>query len=172
MIAREGSIVDASFVDAPRQRNRREDSFLIKEGERPEGFDPDTAKGRQKDCDALWTKKNAETHSYTLYKNHAKVDARSKLVVGYKRTCSQRAFTVTQVLKDLIDEQDEAVFADNAYQSESSDKLLIENDCQNFILFKARRNDTQALPRKSQQINCAVESDGALHFLIFKADDG
>ena len=39
----------------------------------------------------------------------------------------------------MIDEQDEAVFADSAYQSESSDKLLIENDCQNFILFKARR---------------------------------
>ena len=45
----------------------------------------------------------------------------------------------SQVLKDLIDEQDEAVFADSAYQSESSDELLIENDCQNFILFKARR---------------------------------
>ena len=135
MIAREGSIVDASFVDAPRQRNRREENAQIKEGERPEGFEPDTAKGRQKDCDARWTKKNAETHYG--YKNHAKVDARSKLVVGYKGTAA--SVHDSQVLKDLIDEQDEAVFADSAYQSESSDELLIENDCQNFILSKARR---------------------------------
>ena len=135
MIAREGSIVDASFVDAPRQRNRREENAQIKKGERPEGFEPDTAKGRQKDCDARWTKKNAETHYG--YKNHAKVDARSKLVVGYKSTAA--SVHDSQVLKDLIDEQDEAVFADSAYQSESSDELLIENDCQNFILFKARR---------------------------------
>jgi IS5 family transposase len=54
MIAREGCIVDASFVDAPRQLNTREQN---KAGERPEGFEADTAKGRQKDCDARWTKK-------------------------------------------------------------------------------------------------------------------
>jgi hypothetical protein len=76
MIAREGSIVDASFVDAPRQRNTREQNAQIKAGERPEGFEADTAKGRQKDCDAPWTKKNAETHYG--YKNHSKVDAKSK----------------------------------------------------------------------------------------------
>ena len=48
MIAREGSIVDASFVDAPRQRNTREQNAQIKAGERPEGFEADTAKGRCK----------------------------------------------------------------------------------------------------------------------------
>jgi hypothetical protein len=31
------------------------------------------------------------------------------------------------------------VFADSAYKSESSDELLLEKNCQNFILFKARR---------------------------------
>lgn len=43
MIAREGSIVDASFVDAPRQRNSREQNAQIKQGERPEGFESDSA---------------------------------------------------------------------------------------------------------------------------------
>ena len=81
MIAREGSIVDASFVDAPRARNTREQNAQIKSGERPKGFEADTAKGMQKDCDARWTKKNTETHYG--YKNHAKVDAKSKLVVSY-----------------------------------------------------------------------------------------
>lgn len=52
MVGREGSIVDASFVDAPRQRNSREENELIKEGVRPAGFEENTARGRQKDCDA------------------------------------------------------------------------------------------------------------------------
>lgn len=135
MIAREGSIVDASFVDAPRQRNTREQNAQIKSGERPEGFEADTAKGRQKDCDARWTKKNSETHYG--YKNHAKVDAKSKLVVGYKSTTA--SVHDSQVLEELIDNEDEAVFADSAYKSEASDELLLEKNCQNFILFKARR---------------------------------
>ena len=45
MLAKEGSIVDASFVAAPKQRNSREENAQIKEGKRPEGFDTDTAKG-------------------------------------------------------------------------------------------------------------------------------
>ncbi len=51
MIRREGSIVDASFVDAPRLRNNREQNAQIQGGERPEGFESGPAKGRQKDCD-------------------------------------------------------------------------------------------------------------------------
>jgi IS5 family transposase len=46
LIGREGSIVDASFVDAPRQRNSRKENEQIKEGERPEGFKEGSAKGR------------------------------------------------------------------------------------------------------------------------------
>ena len=46
LIGKEGSIVDASFVDAPRQRNSRKENEQIKEGERPEGFKEGSAKGR------------------------------------------------------------------------------------------------------------------------------
>ena len=38
LIGREGSIVDASFVDAPRQRNSRKENEQMKEGVRPKGF--------------------------------------------------------------------------------------------------------------------------------------
>ena len=48
LMAREGSIVDASFVDAPRQRNSREENAQIKKGERPDGFEADTPKGTTK----------------------------------------------------------------------------------------------------------------------------
>ncbi len=57
MIAREGSTVDASFVDAPRQCNSRGENTQIKAGESPEGSEPQAAKGCQKDCDARWVKK-------------------------------------------------------------------------------------------------------------------
>jgi len=35
IIAKEGSMVDASFVDVPKQRNNREDNAIIKEGSVP-----------------------------------------------------------------------------------------------------------------------------------------
>jgi hypothetical protein len=43
MIGRKGSIVDASFADAPRQRNMRKENEQIKEGKRPEGFEERSA---------------------------------------------------------------------------------------------------------------------------------
>ena len=133
LIAREGSIIDASFVDAPRQRNSRAENAQIKAGEPPEGFEENTPKGRQKDVDARWVKQNDETHYG--YKNHAKVDAKSKLVLDYSSTTA----TVhdSQVFEQPINEQDPAVFADSAYFSESSLEHLLKNDCQDFILFKA-----------------------------------
>jgi len=45
LIAREGSIVDASFVEAPRQRNDRDQNQRIKQGERPPEFDQNPSVG-------------------------------------------------------------------------------------------------------------------------------
>ena len=54
------------------------------EGQRPEGFEQNTAKGRQKDCEARWAVKNKETHYG--YQNHVKVDAKSKLIIAFETT--------------------------------------------------------------------------------------
>jgi hypothetical protein len=77
IITRQGVIVDATFVDAPRQHNHREENKAIKEGKLPENWKlPENIKPeemtaeqkktvhkvRQKDIDARWTKKNNETH--------------------------------------------------------------------------------------------------------------
>ena len=62
VIAREGSIVDASFVNVPRQRNTREENDEIKQGNTPESFEENPAKLSQKDTDARWTTKNNERH--------------------------------------------------------------------------------------------------------------
>ena len=45
----------------------------------------------------------------------------------------------SQVLEDLIDEEDEAVFADSACTSKYSDERLLKIGCQNCIQFKAQR---------------------------------
>jgi transposase len=63
-VAKTGQMMDATFVDAPRQRNRREENAKIKAGETPDGWDDpeQAARRRQKDTEARWTKKNDETH--------------------------------------------------------------------------------------------------------------
>jgi len=150
LIAREGSIVDASFIDASRQHNSRAQNQRIKDGERPEEFDPTTARGRQKDCDARWTKKNNETHFG--YKNHAKVDAKSKLIDKAKTTPAQ--VHDSQVFKDLVDRSDKAVPGDSACHSEEHEEHLLDCDAEEFLMRKANRN--KPLSEADQRFNKGV----------------
>ena len=84
LIVNEGKIIDASFVESPRQRNGKDKNKQIKEGKGNQLWNEEPNKKRQKDIDARWTKKNFQ--SYYGYKNHAKVDAKSKLIETYKVT--------------------------------------------------------------------------------------
>ena len=59
-IARDGQIIDASLVPAPKQHTRRGEKDLIEQGAMPAGWRP--AKRRQKDPDATWTKKHGKSH--------------------------------------------------------------------------------------------------------------
>ena len=136
LMAKEGSIIDASFVDVPKQRNTREENAQIKEGIRPEGFEENTTKGAQKDCDARWTKKNKQTHYG--YKNHAKVDLKSKLIDSYSTSPANRHDS--QVFEELLDEKDKAVLTESAYLSEDNDEILLERNLENFVMLKAQRN--------------------------------
>ena len=56
IITHKGTIVDAAFVDAPRQRNSRKDNHAVKDGETLEEWLADTPKAKhrlaQKDVDA------------------------------------------------------------------------------------------------------------------------
>lgn len=136
LLAREGSIVDASFVEAPRQRNDRDQNRRIKEGERPEEFDENPAVGRQKDSEARWTKKNQETHFG--WKNHTKVDLKTKLIMRAKTTPA--SVHDSQVFTALLDEKDQAVLADSAYHSEAHEEHLLALHAQEFLMHKAARN--------------------------------
>lgn len=137
LIAREGSIIDASFTEAPRQRNNRSQNQRIKEGQRPEEFDENPSVGRQKDTDARWTKKNNQ--SYFGYKNHAKVDLKSKLILKSETTSAE--VHDSQVFKQLLDINDRAVLADSAYHSEENETYVLKQTlAEDFLMRKAYRN--------------------------------
>jgi IS5 family transposase len=82
VIALEGQAIDASFVDAPRQRNTREENASVKAGEIPEEWKKTPNKLRQKDTDAHWATKGDEVHFG--YKNHIMSDVQSKLISEYE----------------------------------------------------------------------------------------
>mgnify|MGYP002626907890 CR=1 FL=1 len=108
-----GSIVDATFVEVPRQRNTPEENAAIKEGRVPEEWESEENKHKkaQKDTDARWTKKG--NASYYGYKNHVKVDADSKLIVKSETTSAN--VHDSQAISHLVDESDKVLYADSAY---------------------------------------------------------
>lgn len=112
LIAYERKLVDASFVEVPRQRNSREDNKQIKSGETPKDWDNTPNKKMQKDVDARWTKKNGET--IYGYKDHAKVDKKHKFIDDYAVTPA--SVHDSQALDEILSEKDEGqnLHADSA----------------------------------------------------------
>ncbi len=117
IITRTGTIVNATFIYAPRQRNKRDENASIKAGNIPEEWkkEEQSAKLRQKDTDARWAKKGNELHFG--YKNHVKADAESKIITGY--TVTSANVHDSQVLADLVDDNDRVLYADSAYCGET-----------------------------------------------------
>lgn len=136
LITHTGSIVDATFVDTPRQRNTREENAQIKAGKCPEEWKkPENAhKLSQKDSDARWTKKGNEVHFG--YKDHVKVDADSKLITRY--TVTPASVHDSQELLNLVDETDKFLYADGAYSGAPISEILPKNVA-NHIHEKAYR---------------------------------
>ena len=124
IITHAGTIVDATFVDAPRQRNSREENECIKNGGIPEEWqsEENIHKLRQKDTDARWAKKGNELHYG--YKNHVKADADSKIVTDYIVTSAN--VHDSKVLSELVDNTDNVLYADSAYSGKELEKSLPE----------------------------------------------
>src|SRR5215510_3885267 len=111
IITRSGSIVDATFVDVPKQRNTKEENVEIKEGKTPEAWNTEENqhKKAQKDVDARRAAKNKETHYG--YKNHIKIDKKSKIITKYQTTSAE--VHGSQELANLIEEEkDKRIYGD------------------------------------------------------------
>jgi len=124
LIANKGRIIDASFVEVPRQRNKKEESNLIN-GKIPENFKVNPNKLSQKDTDARWTKKN--NINYFGHKNHIKADSKSKIVLKYGVT--NASVHDSQAMGCLLDSKDagQDLHADSAYVGEKQEKTVVDN---------------------------------------------
>ena len=152
-VARQGQMVDATNVSAPRQRNSREENAQIKAGASPTGWQ--VAKARQKDVDARWAKKNEETHYG--YQNHINADAANKLIQDYAVT--DAAVHDSQVLDQLLDYTKQAdgttrpVYADSAYRSQERETPLAKAELQSQICEKGSRGHPLTEAQKNNNRN-------------------
>jgi len=148
LIMNEGKMIDASFTVAPRQRNTREENKMIKEGKGDELWNDNPNKKRHKDIDARWTKKNNET--FYGYKNHAKVDTKSKFIDTYKVT--DASVHDSQALDDLLTEEDKGqdLYADSAYTGEDQEKVISKHEMNNKVHEKGYRNKSLTEKQKNQ----------------------
>ena len=165
-VARAGQMIDATFIEVPRQRNGREENAKIKAGETPAEWLEESAKPmlRQKDMDARWTKKNEEKHYG--YKNHVNADQAHKLVQSYAVT--DAAVHDSQVFEALLDQTvDEdghkrAIYADSAYRSQEKEAKLAADKITSRICEKGARNhplteEQKASNKERSKVRARVE---------------
>ena len=139
VFANEGKMVDASFVEAPRQRNTREENKHIKKtGTAPKEWDNQPNKKRQKDVNARWTKKNNAT--FYGYKNHIKSDTKTKLIEEFEVT--DASVHDSQAIEGLLTEKDEGqpLYADSAYTGEEQEKVYKKKKVINNVHEKGYKN--------------------------------
>lgn len=139
LVVNQGKIIDASFVEVPKQRNNREDNKKIKSGEVPEHWKGQPHKRSQKDTDAKWTKKNFQ--NYYGYKNHVKTCGKSKIITKYVVT--DASVHDSQTMDGLLEkekDQGEEFYADSAYTGEKQEGFIRKNEMVNRVCEKGYKN--------------------------------
>ena len=182
MIMNVGTIIDGSFVEVPRQRNSREENKLIKEGKgdglwNPEDGDTEEErkrkanKKRHKDTDARWTKKGGERHYG--YKDHAKIDAGSKLIK--KGVVTNASVHDSKPVKELVDSSDDGqeLYADSAYIGKGVKGVMRKHNMKDRVIKRnvkgkkiSKRQET--INRNNSKIRVRVEHafgycEGSMH---------
>jgi IS5 family transposase len=151
IITHKGTIVDATFVDAPKQRNKRDENKRVKAGEIPENWSE--TKRRQKDTDARWTKKNNEVHFG--YKDHVKVDADSKIITNYAVTSAN--VHDSQKFTEFLDDTDVTVYADSAYAGQDVPEKIRAEICEKGYRNHPLTEEQKVKNREKSKIRCRIE---------------
>ena len=128
LIAHKGSIVDATFVDVPKQHNTPDDKETIKEGKVPEEWSD--KKKAHKDTDARMTKKRDEYHFG--YKNHIVMDAISKFITAYLFTPAN--IPDFKSIPSFAGRMDSDLWADSAYNVKPVHEQLIREGIEPHLL--------------------------------------
>jgi IS5 family transposase len=120
--AKGGQILDATLVPVPKQHNSQEEKEQLAQGQIPESWQEKPHRLCQKDIDARWTKKNAQ--SYFGYKNHVNIDVEYGFVRDYEVT--DAAVHDSQMLGAILDDENDSdeIWADSAYRSELIESVL------------------------------------------------
>ena len=135
MTAKEGHMIDATFVDVPRQRNHRQENSDIKEGRLPAGWEEDPKRLAHKDIEARWAKKGGETHFG--YKDHVKVGEVTKFIKEYIVT--DASVHDSQPMPDLVRQGDISIKADSAYVGSRCAQALEARGVKNEVMEKGAR---------------------------------
>lgn len=158
--AQKGQLIDASFVEVPRQRNSKDENDEIKNGKTPEEWLDEPSKLSQKDVDARWMEKNGQT--FYGYKNHVNVDVKNKLVREY--TVTPASVHDSNEFEKLIAKGNtgKGVWADSAYRSDEHENFLKARKLKSHIHRKAYRNHPltifqKKLNTKKSRIRARVE---------------
>lgn len=159
LITRTGTIVDATFVEAPRQHNSKDERDDIKQGKIPEEWQKPKNKNklRQKDVDATWTRKGNQT--YYGYKDHVKADADSKLITDYAVTTASTHDS--QPMPEMINSKDNVIYADSAYWGK-----VVAGKLPKDVINMIHERGTKAQPlseeqrknnKKKSKVRCRIE---------------
>ena len=139
LITRTGSIVDATFIERPRQHLKEEDKSEDAEN---------TARGRQMDKDAKPAKKRGK--SFYGYKDHIKVDATSKLILSYSVTPADRHDG--KEAPNVLDEKDNAAYMDACYRGQEMEEA-IRKAAPNAVIHIVRKHDGFREPTEELKAN-------------------
>ena len=165
-LAMSGQIVDATLVEAPRQRNTDAEKTAIKAGVTAKDLWPDKPrKARQKDTDARWTVKFAKakpaedgTKRIDIaiptfgYKSHISIDRRYGLIRRQKVT-DAAAHDGARLREGLIDPENTAsdVWADTAYRSAQNERYLA--DCGKVSRIHRKKPKGKPMPKRTAKAN-------------------
>lgn len=114
-LKKEKVAVDSTIIEAPVQRNTREENAMLKEGLTPEGWLADDPKSKhrlaQKNTGASWGVK----HGRYVFgnKDHVSIDLESKLIIDYSATSARPHDS--KVFLELLPAEAKEVYADSAY---------------------------------------------------------
>lgn len=156
-------LLDSSFVEAPRQRNTREENEKIKDGQSAEQIwagEENKHKRRHKDVDASWTKKNNQT--FYGYKMHVLAEAMNKFIL-YVTTTTAKVHD-SQAIGDLLSDKDEGrkLFADSAYCGAPQQEITRSFGVEPEFCVKGRVNhplteEEQKENREKSKTRCRIE---------------
>jgi IS5 family transposase len=169
-LAKGGQLLDATIIEAPRQRLDKHEREAVKAGKTPEGWSP--KKAAHKDIQARWTLKRGKVTTSPDgqiqpqlmvpafgYKAHTSIDKAGGLIRKWSVTPAS-AYDGAQ-LPNLIDRRNTAspVWADTAYRSAKNEAYLA--DCGKVSKIHYRRARGKPLDKIRAKANAARSKDRA-----------